>query len=404
MAPTARPTLGLDEFDLPKVTTILGPVSPSNTSNTAFGDSVALSRNGQVLAVGAPRYGEGAGQVRVLLASKDDTWEEHAVLNGAHSTDSFGSDIALSEDGSILAVGASGSNTVYTYAFHPNLNGGQGGYDLIGDPIREEDSRGSFGHSISLSTDGFRLVVGAPYASTGKVRNGQVRVYFLDGNAWTQMGQSLVGGDNIDWLGSAVDISGDGHLVIASAPRNREHSGYVRTWTFNQQMWEQVGTDITNTVEPTYTSDRFGHSIALSVGEGKPRVAIGCPWKVVAGKLDAGMVLVYEFNDTNWYQLGSAITQRIPRSRTEVGNAVDLDGGILTVGIPGFNETGAVALYRWLDGNWVERSEMIYGENDRDNFGVSLASRRDPPTDGFALVVGALGNAGYVASYVKQDY
>ena len=50
---------------------------------------------------------------------------------------------------------------------------------------------------------------------------------------------------------------------------------------------------------------------------------------------------------------------------------------------------------------------MIVGDEVGDDFGVSLATRRDRTTDGFALVVGALqsGNSGpgYVASYVKRN-
>ena len=117
--------------------------------------------------------------------------------------------------------------------------------------------------------------------------------------------------------------------------------------------------------------------------------------------------MVYEFHVNRWYQLGSPIVQSPSSEYTEVGNAVDLDGGILAVGIPGAGARGTVALFRYLDGDWVMRSEMIVGDEVGDDFGVSLATRRDRTTDGFALVVGALqsGNSGpgYVASYVKRN-
>jgi len=385
---------------LPKVTTIEGPGSGSN-----FGTSVALSRNGQVLAVGAPDHSLRTGQVRVLAAAKGG-WVERAVLDGENIDDTFGFDVSLSEDGSILAVGASGQiGTVYTYAYNPGLKN----YEPLGDPIQGTESGSSFGHSVSLSEDGFRLVAGAPYNSTTNlVLNGELRVYELDGDMWQQMGDTLTGDASVDWLGSAVDISGDGNLVIASAPRNRAKKGYVRTWTWDGVEWKKVGKDITNKVQPAYSSDRFGHSIALSVGSGgHPRVAIGSPWKTVEGKRDAGMTLVYEFIGDTWNQLGKPVTLKPAVAYTENGNAVDLDGGILVVGVPGAGDRGAVALYRYLDGEFVRRSEIIFGESVGDDFGVSLASRRDPATDGFALVVGALmggnGGAGYVASYVKQD-
>mmetsp|Transcript_16560 Transcript_16560/g.34156 ORF Transcript_16560/g.34156 Transcript_16560/m.34156 type:complete len:1040 (-) Transcript_16560:108-3227(-) len=399
--PTVRPTQSLENFSLPKVTTIEGPEAFSN-----FGTAVALSRSGQVLAVGAPEHSGRKGQVRVLAAAKDGAWVERAVLIGENFHDTFGFDVSLSEDGSILAVGASGGNgTVYTYVYNPGLDN----YTPLGEPIRGADSGASFGHSVSLSQSGFRMAVGAPYTSTSNfVLNGQLRVYELRGDIWTPMGNGLNGDASVDWLGSAVDIYGDGNLVIASAPRNRAKKGYVRTWTWNGDEWEKVGPDITNSVQPAYSSDRFGHSVALSVGSaGRPRVAIGSPWKTVEGKRDVGMTLVYEFVGNRWDILGNPVTLSPPTAYTENGNAVDLDGGILIVGVPGAGNRGAVALYRLLDGDWVMKSEIIYGENIGDDFGVSLSSHRDPSTDGFALVVGALmsgsGGAGYVASYVKQD-
>ncbi|KAL7563968.1 hypothetical protein ACA910_017580 [Epithemia clementina (nom. ined.)] len=410
-APTPRPTDSLESWILPVVTTITGPDQGSH-----FGTSVALSSNGKVLAVGAPEHLARRGEVRVYHSSavQQDQWVPVAILSPTSESDlkeTFGFDVALSSDGSILAVGAPGGNgTVYTYALAGE--GEQTTYVLI-EKIESYHSDASFGYAVALSDDGFRLVAGAPYTSpsTG-ILNGQVQVYALRGKVWEQLGKDLVGDSNVDWLGSAVDISLDGMMVIASAPRNRAKKGYVRTWRWEGSgtvgNWTQTGPDITNNVAPTFSTDRFGHSIALSQSsDGKPRVAVGSPWKVVDSMRDAGMALVYEFDGTQWNQLGGPITQSPAAFNMENGNAVDLDGGILIVGIPGFNNTGAVALYRYVDGEWQKRSELVEGNrNVGDDFGVSLASRRIPESDGFSLLVGALmtGNNGNgtVTSFVKE--
>jgi len=298
--------------------------------------------------------------------------------------------------------GASGKfGYVYTYVYNPVLKK----YQPLGDPIQGTASASSLGHAVSLSGDGFRLVAGAPYNSTNNlVLNGELRVYELEGDVWQQMGDTLTGDASVDWLGSAVDISGDGNIVIASAPRNRAKKGFVRTWSWDGVEWQRVGKDITNTVQPAYSSDRFGHSIALSLGSGgQPRVAIGSPWKTVEGKRDAGMTLVYEFIEDTWNQLGNPVTLKPAVAFTENGNAVDLDGGILVVGAPGAGDRGAVALYQFLEGDFVRRSEIIFGQTVGDDFGMSLASRRDPAADGFAVVVGGNGGAGYVALYAKEN-
>ena len=384
---------------------------PGPDRGSHFGSSVALSTDGRVLAVGAPEYMGRRGEVRVFLSEEDnDEWEILAILQGDLLVETFGVDVALSRDGSILAVGAPGINgTVYTFAFNPS-NDLTTRYVPISH-IRNDEPSSAFGESVALSEDGFRLVVGAPYSSTDVgILNGQVRVYELDGDNWEPMGDSLEGDTTYDWLGAAVDISGDGSMVVASAPRNRSKKGYVRTWTWDGVgMWNQTGPDITNNVRPAFSTDRFGHSIALSVSPDtkRPRVAIGSPWKIVSAMRNAGVTLVYEFNDTQWNPLGEPVTESPAALNMENGNAVDLEGGILVVGIPGYNSTGAVALYRYLDGEWVKRSELIEGDVEGDDFGVSLATRRIPETDGFALLVGALmhGNNGdgSVMSYVKED-
>lgn len=74
-----------------------------------FGDSVALSANGDILAVGAEQKGKGTGYARVYQFNDGlELWEEMAgsPVNGAAFGDQFGSAIALSLDGTVLAVGA----------------------------------------------------------------------------------------------------------------------------------------------------------------------------------------------------------------------------------------------------------------------------------------------------------
>lgn len=396
--PTSRPTISFNNFVLPQVATIMGPAAGSS-----FGSALALSQNRKILAVGAPDYLQQKGQVSIFTSStaKGDKWLTLDVLSGVNPGDTFGNDVAVSGDGSVLAVGASGTNgTVYTYIYNPANDH----YVRLGDPIR---GSGSFGKSVAVSLDGYRLAVGAPYASSNTTQlNGQVCVYEFKGNAWVQLGQNLVGDDSVDWLGSAVDISADGNMVIASATKNRSKKGYVRAWAWNGTSWSQVGGDMVNDIQPAYSSDLFGRSIALSEANGRPRVAIGIPWKVVDGKRDAGMAVVKELIGGVWVTLGNPIRQTTAVQSTENGNAVDLDGGILTVGMPGYNNQGAVALYRFAGNDWRMQSILVQGTAVGDYFGVSLSAYRDTSTDEFILAVGALmdgsSGPGYVAAYVRQ--
>src|SRR5690606_30543193 len=99
----------------------------SNTNAQAhFGDSVALSADASVLAVGAAAEAsdavgingdqandsaDGAGAVYVFVRDEQDAWSQQAYVK-ASNTDvmhQFGS-VALSGDASILAVGAFGES------------------------------------------------------------------------------------------------------------------------------------------------------------------------------------------------------------------------------------------------------------------------------------------------------
>src|SRR5688572_10790284 len=96
----------------------------------AFGNTVAISADGSTLAVAAPFEGSsatgvdgdgsddstpGAGAVYVFVRSRG-SWQQQAYLKASNSDwdDLFGTSIALSADGSLLAVGAEGEDGAST--------------------------------------------------------------------------------------------------------------------------------------------------------------------------------------------------------------------------------------------------------------------------------------------------
>src|SRR5262249_13181297 len=98
----------------PRVLAQQAYIKASNTAaNNQFGDSIALSADGSTLAVGVPRDNLSAGAVYVFTRS-GTTWRQQAYLKpplvptGTTTGDLFGCAVALSGDGSILAVGAYG--------------------------------------------------------------------------------------------------------------------------------------------------------------------------------------------------------------------------------------------------------------------------------------------------------
>jgi len=146
--------------------------SPANIVGTAtdydqFGYSVDLSSDGNVLAVGVKGYDqdgvENRGLVRVFRFG-EGSWSSPTDLIGIAAYAEFGFSVALSSDGNVLAVGApyySQDGVKYwglVRVFRFSGSSWSSPTDFVG--VESIDT--SYGFSIALSSDGNVLAVGAP--------------------------------------------------------------------------------------------------------------------------------------------------------------------------------------------------------------------------------------------------
>jgi len=58
----------------------------------------------------------------------------------------------------------------------------------VGDDIDGEAANDQSGYSVSLSSDGTRVAIGAPFNDGNGSNSGHVRVYEYSGTAWAQLG------------------------------------------------------------------------------------------------------------------------------------------------------------------------------------------------------------------------
>ena len=88
-------------------------------------------------------------------------------------------------------------------------------------------SRGDYsGYSVSLSSDGTIVAIGAHGNDGVNGRySGHVRIYKYDGTSWGQLGQDIDGEAAGDNSGMSVSLSSDGTIVAIGAP----HLNVVRT-------------------------------------------------------------------------------------------------------------------------------------------------------------------------------
>jgi len=146
-----------------------------------------------------------------------------------HSSDSFGYSVALSYDGSVLAVGSRywdgpagySQGAVYIY----DRNGDT--WDLRGNVLTAEtdaDDGDNFGVSVTLSSDGSVLAVGSLYWDAEGVHNNQGAVYIYDlgdkdNDTRILRGSVLTASDAelSDFYGHPVGLSSDGSVLAVGS-------------------------------------------------------------------------------------------------------------------------------------------------------------------------------------------
>ena len=151
--------------------------------------------------------------------------------------------------------------------------------------------------------------------------------------SWQPMGGDINGEAAGDYSGESVSLSSDGNVVAIGAPRNFEngyYSGHVRvyTWDSSNFIWLQMGDDIDGEA-PAY--DYSGGSVSLSSNGNV--VAIGAAGNDGNGT-SSGHTRVYKWDssDLTWHQMGGDINGEVA--------ALSSDGDTVAIGATGNNGNG----------------------------------------------------------------
>ena len=181
----------------------------------------------------------------------------------------------------------------------------------LGTDIDGEAGWDHSGTSVSLSSNGSRLAVGAPRNSGNGSEAGHVRVFQWSGTDWVQMGEDIDGENAYDLSGTSVSLSADGSRVAIGAQSNSnngEYSGQVRVYQWSGSSWQQMGTDIYGKA----ANDLFGQSVSISADG--TRVAGTSLHGGDAGD-SFGYVSVFQWSGSDWVQLGTDIDGKATNDR-----------------------------------------------------------------------------------------
>ncbi|MEM9679677.1 MAG: T9SS type A sorting domain-containing protein [Bacteroidota bacterium] len=389
-----------------------------------MGQSVSMSADGSVIAVGVPGFDAGGGpptNIGEVLIFQDvgGTWtvigqpivgESNGDASGGSTGNNrdFVTAVSLNDDGTIVAIGAETNDGNGLESGHVRVYENVGNvWTQIGADIDGAVASDRCGFSVDMNADGSIVVIGSYRFNGG---TGQVRVFENVNGMWTQMGGDIDGENFGDQFGFTVSLSDIGTTVAVGAPSNAgngQRSGHVRVYDFTTGIgsrgmpgnWNQVGVDI----DGEAAFDESGSAISLS-GDGDV-VAIGAYLNdgVVP---DTGHVRVYQRMINSWIKIGGDI-DGVVVNNGHFGTSVSIsfDGSIVAAGAPNFNGNGAgsghVRVFQNVSNIWTQINSDIVGAGPLDQLGQAV----DLNADGSRIVVGipqqtfGLPNQGVVEVY-----
>ena len=208
------------------------------SASNGNGLSVSLSYTGTILAISSWKD---PAQV-IIYNFSNNIWTPLGTPiygNGYNSNNpngwNFGNNIELSSDGTIIAIGERynalnnnyGRVIVYKYSNSDN-SWNKLGSDINGTAISYFDLNDP---NITLSSDGTIIAVG--FCSHDNNR-GLVRLYKLINSEWIKVGSDLLGDNTSDIFGYSVSLSSNGSILAIGAPAyGPSLTGRVRTYNVN---------------------------------------------------------------------------------------------------------------------------------------------------------------------------
>jgi hypothetical protein len=226
-------------------------LASDRASNEKFGTSVSLSADGNIALIGAdtedtsPNTNNGAAYI---FTRSEGVWTEQQKLlaSDAEASDQFGFSVAISSDGNTAVIGAIQGDT------SPNSNNGAAYIFTRSEGVWTEQqkltasdraSNEFFGWSVSFSSDGNTLAIGAIDEDTSPTSdNGAVYIFTRSSGVWEQK-QKLVASDREtnDSFGKSVALSLDGNVVIVGAS-SEETSSYTLNGAAYIYNFNNIGT------------------------------------------------------------------------------------------------------------------------------------------------------------------
>lgn len=350
--------------------------SISGKSNTgSFGHHISLSNDGSVIAIGNTGQNSNAGIIEFYTPNNGDWVEMSNPIQGIAVEEKVGEMFELSGDGTKVVLGFrqdptnginAGKVSVYSY-----VPGDPSTWIKIGDDILGTSEGMLFGTSVAISNDGNTIIIGASNDSTHVSNAGSIFVYRLQDNSWKQLGSTIYGALEDEYVGHKVDISDDGNVIAISGGSKSDaydNSGYVSVYELISGEWIRIGESIEDKID----NNGFGDNFSLS-GDGK-YIAVSSLSDLI--DIDSGDVRVYGVSNNIWSIIGNRIDG--VQANDLLGASLKLSNGGKTfvASSKGSLNRGEIKQYSLIDDKWAQIGKTIVGE-ETEHVGTTLAMTND---------------------------
>ena len=226
-------------------------------------------------------------------------------------------------------------------------------------------------NSLAINSNGDTIIVGSKYGGYGS-NESRWNIYKLNNNLWEldiSFG-NVVHDSNLQRIHYGTSaINSQGNRVVLGSSYNNTNQGYLRVYEYNGSNWSQLGQDFTG----GGIYDYFGSSVAIN-SQGN-RIVVGAPQDDGNGSAN-GYCRIYEYDSysNQWVQLGADI---LGLSNSNFGTSVSINniGNRVVIGGPkydynGISNSGYCVVYEYISGNWTQLGGYIYGSGVSDGRSV----------------------------------
>ena len=196
-------------------------------SYDSFGRFVSISDDGNTIVAGAPSEDTGgtSAGAAYIFQYNGSTWSQQQKLQASdkQAGDNFGTYVELSGDGTTLVVGAYGEDTGASangaaYIFTYNGSSSWSQTSKIQAPNAQQNL--NFGNGLAITSNGTKLVVGAPSLTVGGTAYIGAAYIFINGT----LNQTLLGHSD-DYAFGRCAITRDGKSILMGSPYSQGSPG-----------------------------------------------------------------------------------------------------------------------------------------------------------------------------------